>query len=171
MSRPLHELALEAIQIAEALTESGGELTPEIETALAVNESSLAQKIDAYGAVFDRLEAEANYWRKQRDEAARMIKAFENADKRLSERLKDAMLAMGKQTIEGNGVRMRLSNAKPSLVIDPNAEIPTKYLTQVTTYEPDKLRLREDLENGTEVFGVSLRPSYALRITKTVGVK
>jgi hypothetical protein len=51
----IYALIFESNQIAERLIESGGELTPELESALDKNEMSLAQKTDSYSVITERL--------------------------------------------------------------------------------------------------------------------
>ncbi len=158
----LFELASQALQLSRAILEAGGEITPEVDALLVVNELQLAQKADAYAAVLDRMEVEEELWRKRRDECERMLRAYEAVQERLKDRMKGALLAMQKDGVEGELVRFKLSRVKPRLVLS-DADLPADFYITVTRVEPDKERIRAELEAGREVAGARLEQGYALR--------
>ncbi len=56
----------EAMQIEQMLMESGGEITPEIDQALAVNSNSLVEKVDSYHHIIERFEALEGHYKSLR---------------------------------------------------------------------------------------------------------
>lgn len=158
---PLYALALEAMTLSRAILESGGEITPEIDALLVVNETSLAQKSDAYAAVLDRLEVEEGLWRKRRDECLKILRAHEELQDRLKARMKEALVAMGRDEVRGDQVRFKLAKAQPKLIL--GNDLPQDCYMPVTTLEVDKQRVRERLEAGEVIVGAALVPNFSLR--------
>lgn len=89
MSITLYKITQEQAYLNSLLEESGGELTPEIEEALAINEANFLTKGEAY------IESVAKY--KALEEAAKARKAyFDEVSKtaaKIQQRLKDRLLA------------------------------------------------------------------------------
>lgn len=98
----LYDLQALAFQTELELEESGGELTPEIEQALATTETEIPRKIDAYKGYLDFLDARKD----QLDQTIKSLqakkKAVENANKRIREYVKTTMSAFGLTKIKGD---------------------------------------------------------------------
>ena len=60
MNINLYQLQNEYLQLTEALMESGGELTPEIEDAIELNKHNLEVKGTNYGFIIKQLDAECD---------------------------------------------------------------------------------------------------------------
>ena len=58
MNLSLYEIEKDHLQLVEQLIENGGELTPDIEAALALNEQNLTTKGTNYGFVIKQLNGE-----------------------------------------------------------------------------------------------------------------
>lgn len=158
----LFELVAEANGITKAIIEAGGELSPELETALINIDLAMAEKVDGYDHVMERLEHEAEYWKAKADAYAKIAKAHANAKERMKNAIKSAMQAMEKTEVKGVDVRFKMTPVKPKLVID-QATLDPSYLMQVTTSVPDKERIEMALRLGDEVMGAKLEQSFALR--------
>lgn len=161
MSQSLYGLALEALRLSQAILESNGEITPEVDALLVVNAQDLAVKADAYDAVITRLQAEEELWRTRRNECEKMLRAHEELQDRLKDRLKEALKAMGKDEIRGDQIRFKLTRAKSKLVL--GNDLPQDCYMPVTKLEIDKERVRERLEAGEVIPGATLVESVALR--------
>ena len=159
----LHSLVQQAQVIESALVEAGGELTPELEAIIANLDVSVAEKIDGYSFIMDRFENEAAVFRTKADSFARVAKGLTLFQDKLKERVKLAMVAMGKDEIKGNEVRFKLSNSAPKLVIENEMVIGDAYKKIVQTIVPDKEKIREDLSIGLAVEGCKLVNGKALR--------
>lgn len=70
------------------IEENGGEITPELEERLAINEDLLQDKLDSYRRVHSRFLAEAKICKEEESRIAKLRKSKENQ----AERLKDVML-------------------------------------------------------------------------------
>jgi len=165
----LIELTREAQRLLSLVEDSGGEITPEIETALDVNSVSLATKVDGYGYLLDRLPALVTYWKDQRDQAARVARGLEAFEKRLKDNLKYALIEAGMLSVSGGSVKFSVSPSAAALELN-ESELPREYLMTVTTLVPDKERIRADLEAGVEIPGAALRRGTTLRRAKSRAV-
>lgn len=157
----LFDLAREALALSQAILEAGGEITPEVDALLVVNEQGLAQKADAYAAVLERMESEEALWDIRHKECKRMRDAYQAVQERLKDRMKQAMVAMQKDGIEGDLIRFKLSRVKARVVL--TEALPAEYYITVTRVEPDIERIRAELELGRDVPGARLEQGFALR--------
>lgn len=158
----LPALVSQANSLAEALLESGGELTPEIESALTINEKELGLKVDSYAIFVDRLEYEAGYFKAKAKELQAAAKVLENAQERLKENLKNAMRALKQDEIKGQDYKFKLSRSRPKLILDEKV-LPGDFKTQVVSYEPDKDKIQDAINAGLEVPGAKIEETFSLR--------
>lgn len=162
MSATLNELVIRANELEQKLAESGGELSPEFEAFLEEIGKELSIKADAYKFIMDRFESAAVFFRNQAEQRYQAAKSCENAAKRMKERIKDAMISMKTDEIQGEEIRFKLSNAKPSLVINDSL-VPKEYKTPAITEEVDKEAVRIALDAGEKVPGCEYKTSISLR--------
>ena len=101
-SMSLYDLQALAFRTELELEDSGGELTPEIEQALATTEVEIPRKVDAYKGYLDFLASRKD----QLDQTIKSLqakkKAVENADKRVREYVKTTMKTFGLTKIKGD---------------------------------------------------------------------
>jgi hypothetical protein len=161
-NKSLVSIVSEVNQIETMLIESGGEITPEIECALAVRDASVATKVDGYSYILDRLESLEEHYKNQAAFFSVISKQCKGAKDRLKDNLKGAMQEMGLDEIKGNDFRFKLSNSKPALEILDLGVVPKGYKKEVITVEIDKKALADDLAVG-EIPGARLVPSFSLR--------
>jgi hypothetical protein len=159
----LHSLVQQAQAIEAAIVEVGGELSPELEKLLENLDLTIAEKLDGYSFIMDRFENEAAFFRTKADTFARVSKGLLLFQDKLKERVKLAMVAMGKDEVKGNEVRFKLSNSAPKLVIENESMLPAAYQKIVQTVVPDKEKIREDLSIGLSVEGCKLVNGKSLR--------
>lgn len=158
----LYEIVSQAQIIEQQIAEAGGELSPELEQALANVDLSLTEKVEGYAQVIDRLESVSEYWSKKAKELSAISDGVDTAVKRIEERLKSAMIELRKDEVFGESIRFKLSTTKGSLVIEDSSKIPSQFLMTVTTTIPDKEKIREALERADEVPGAKLLGGYRL---------
>ena len=170
MSTKLFDYVIESNCLTQQIVACNGELSPEMEDALAKVELGLAHKVDGYKFMMDRLDVESDYWSSQAEVYTKIAKAHKKAKERMKQALKDAMLAMDRKEILGDNVRFSLTPTKASLVINEEL-LPNQHKIVVTTMVPDKEAIREYLESGEEITGAKLEPSFALRSYANKGNK
>lgn len=167
MSKSLYDLTSESLDLTQKIIENGGELTPELEKQLVINETNLACKVDNYVTFVERLEMEESYWRKKAAECDTIARGYSKANARLRDNIKNVLLASGKDEIKGNDYRYKLTASQPSLVIDDEKTIPKEF-TVVKT-EINKTLLKEVMKAGADVPGAHLEPSVSLRAYRNKG--
>ena len=156
----LLDLANRANEITQLIIEADGELTPELEQALAVSEKDIAQKADGYYLMMVTMSNRVKELKELSKQFTDAAKSIDNQLKSLNERLKFAMESM--DTDEINGYRFKLSTGKASLVIKHEL-IGDAFKREVVTTEVDKDLIESKLKAGEKVPGAYLEPTLTLR--------
>ena len=157
----MYSISAEQLRINEMLEESGGELTPEIEEALMINEENFLAKADGY------IETIAKYKALQ-DAAAERIKQLqsykktaENIEKRLKERLLYGMRIMQRDKVE-IGLHKVSLRTTTSVNITDDVRLPNSFIIVET--KPDKKRIGDALKSGELVPGAELVTNQSIQI-------
>lgn len=158
----LFEIVAQANAIERQILEANGELSPELESALANVDLAVTEKVDSYSVVISRLDTASDYWKAKAAEYTKLAKSTANASDRIRAAIKEAMQSMGKDEVCGEDVRFKLSKSKASLVIDDMMLDPA-YKMVITTHLSDKEKIRSALDAGFEVRGARLEPGTSLR--------
>lgn len=166
----LHESIKDSQSLELAIIENGGELTPELETALTAISLDVAESVDRTHFALDRIENAAGYWKAKAAEYKKISDSLETAHDRLKGYIKGVMVESGKTDLTGVEVRYRLSRAKPKVVID-EAKLAPAYFKEKITLVPEKERIKQDLELGVPVDGARLEESFTLRAYPNKGDK
>lgn len=170
MTQTLMVLVNEAMNLEKMMIESGGEITPEIEAALAVKEVSLPEKVDGYSYILDRMSDMEEHFKARAEffkEAAKHCKA---AHERLTYNIKYAMQEMGTNELQGHDVRFKLAPTQGTLAIQDEEMVPVEFKKEIITTEIDKKALKEALVKG-EVPGATLTPGFSLRTYANTATK
>lgn len=101
ISKTLFQLSADMAAIEDALWESGGELTPELEEALQETEQGLVNKVDGYGAVVRSFASKEAILDAEIKRLTALKKTAENAQKRIKEHVLDTMGMFGIEKLEG----------------------------------------------------------------------
>lgn len=152
----------ESMSLERMLIESGGEVTPEIESFLAVNSTELAAKVDGYHMIIDRFDSLKKYYADKADFFKIISGQCDNASKRLKENIKFAMIEMGVDEIKGHDMRFKLSSGAGKLVIDDKEMIPVEFKHEVVDTEIKSAELKEALKKGP-VSGAHIEPTQSVR--------
>lgn len=161
-STPLAILVADMSLILGRIVEAGGELTPELEAAFDNVGSQLQEKADSYAFFMDRLDAEAEFWKQKAESYSRVSKSCKALRERLNDSIKSAMQVLNTDEIQGVDMRFKLSRAAPKLIID-EAFLPSSFKMQVIETVPDKTKIKNALEVGTEIPGVKQESVFTLR--------
>lgn len=158
----LPSLVLEASELIQKIIDAEGEITEEVENALAEVEAKLSVKADSYAVIMDRFKLESDYYKEKGKELTELAKRLSNASDRMKEAIKFAMLKLKTNEIQGEDIKFKLSLSKPKLVID-EAKLPGEYKVQVVSYIPDKEKIQTALNLGDDVAGAHFETSHSLR--------
>lgn len=162
-TKTLASLVEHSSQLFSKIIASEGELSPELEAELqSVLSTDLPAKVDACQYFLSRLESEIEYFSAQAKQLQDATRSLKNAESRFKDYIKQVMLQNGLTDIEGNTYRFKLSNSKPSLVVNQELVEPA-YKVQIVETVVDKKKIEDDLKLGVPVIGAELVPSYSLR--------
>lgn len=159
----LFGLINQEMTIFKQIQENGGELSPELESALSEIQFDRSEKIDACKYLIEQFDFRAASLKSKEDEIREVRKRCEAVVERIKARIKEGMKALEVAEISGNDYRFKMvTNKEPRLVIDADT-LPEDYKTAVTTWVPDKERIDQDIQLGLEIPGVTLVPIIQLR--------
>jgi len=156
-------------QVALAIEEAGGDLSPELEKRMVALEIDVPEKIDAWGFVMERMAKEADFFRIKAAEFTKMAKKFEDHCDYMSLRLKALMAENEIAELLGNETKFRLTPIEKRVEIFDETVLPIKYFDEKVVFTANKARIREDLSAGKEIDGARLEGGAKLQ--KTVYVK
>jgi hypothetical protein len=159
----LADLVAEYQLLERELVAASGELTPEIEERLSINQAALATKADAYVFVEERLEMNAEFFKRKAEAFDAIAKRFKNARERLKSNLKSAMQAMGTAEVVGSDYRWVLKRSNPTLVIEDEKALPDECLLTTVETKPNKEMIKGLLKEGKTIPGARLEESFALQ--------
>lgn len=161
MGNTLFNIADEQLRIFEQLEENGGELTPEIEEALAINEQNFMIKAEGYIEAIAKYKAVADIAAERIATFTRIKKTANNIEARLKERIMWAMQIMGRDRVEVGARKLSIRNTQAVSITDA-AQIPNEFIKVETSV--DKMKIKEALKGGAEVTGAELITNQSITI-------
>lgn len=153
--KSLYHIKQEYLNLDEELWAAGGELSPELEEKLAINEDELKDKCDAYAYIIDEYESQND---RIDAEIARLKDRKQQNDnhvQRLRDRLRDAVVTFGKVETDTHKFSTRKST---SVRVDDGAELPDEFLTfkPAPAPSPNKKAIKDAIMNGQHIAGCGL---------------
>lgn len=164
MKETLYELTAQMRRIEDALDETGGELTPELEELWQETGESLTQKVDNYFALIDKLTDYSDVVSAKIKRYQEMKKRTDNAVKRLKSHIMDTMIANGISKLEGADCKMSLSQTTATEVDEETVLQP--YLSRL-----DRLMLPPWISAELKVSKSILKDTYKNADVTPAGVK
>jgi hypothetical protein len=164
----LETLIKQSTQLAGALVECQGELTPELEAALDLVNEKLPQKIDNYGYLIDRLEVEATFLGEKIKQIADLQSKIVTAHEQLKERMTFHLHSVEDKTLLGNEYKFKLSPTAGRTVVDEKV-LPMDYWKTEVLKRVDREKIKADLKTGKEIPGCKIEQTWSFR--KTIGSK
>ena len=159
----LYGITAELNAILTQLEELGGEITPELEQALAINEENFAAKSEDYGHAILNLKGMAAAAKAEKERLAALQKFYENTYNRLDNALKTAMVATGHDKVETPTMRLSLRRTTATEVDNLDA-VPMEYKTTKVEVVADKTAIKKAIQNGEDVPGAHLVENVSLQI-------
>lgn len=156
----LYNITDEQQRINAMLEETGGELTPELEEALAINEENFMQKSSDYGFAILRYKAFVDQIKAEKARLDAIKKTCENAIERMEERLVAAMQQMDRPKVETALMKLSLRKSE-RVVIDNENAVPADCKT--VKVEISKSSLKAHIKAGEEC-GAHLEENQSLQI-------
>lgn len=149
------------LTLANQLSE--GELTPEIEAELIINESQLQEKAVNYGYVIKQLGHEVNAVNEEIKRLTELKKRNEKAIERMETAISNAMQLYGIEKVDSSFLKLSFRKSE-SVEIVNDAQLSPQYTTTKTTITPNKVAIKEALKRGEVVEGAILVTNQNLQI-------
>ena len=137
MEMTLYHISDEQRRLNAMLEENGGEVTPEIEEALAVNETNFVQKAESYGYAILHYKQIVAAVKAEKDRLDAIKKTAENAIARMEERIVAAMQQFDKPKVEADTLKLSLRRSE-CVIIDNEDTIPADCKTVEMNLKIDK---------------------------------
>lgn len=157
----LYHFTSEQLRINELLEELEGELSPELEAALIINEKNFLTKCEGYIESIAFFKAKQEAAKVRIEEYQRIKRIAENAEKRLKERMQWAMETLGRDKVEVGLHKISLRSST-AVNITNEAHIPSYYIKVETKIDKDTIK--RDLKNGIAVEGAELVTNQSIQI-------
>jgi gamma-glutamylcyclotransferase (GGCT)/AIG2-like uncharacterized protein YtfP len=161
-SLSLVELSAQYSSVAAQLIAMGGELTPDTEAMLEATQTALCEKTDGYGIVLDELEAEAAFWKFQKDKCAAAQKAIEGVAESLKNRMRYVLSQREEQSLQGDVYRFFLARAADSIDVDETV-LPARFKVSKLVTSADREAIKAAIAAGEAIEGVTVKPNTSLR--------
>jgi Siphovirus Gp157 len=164
--KSLVDLEKEFRDIVYQIQEMGGELTPEAEKELDASFEALCAKTDGYGIVHERLKAEIDFWKIQKDSCAKAESVFKNALESLRNRMKFVLENREDKSLQGNFFRFFLAKGADRLEVVDEL-LPREFMIAKVIVSPDTDAIKKALKEGKEVPGAKMiGNNFSLRMGK-----
>lgn len=159
----LYTISGDLLALLSAIDANEGEITPDIEQALAITEDQFAAKATDYGLAILNLEAMAKAAKAEKERLAGLQKFYENVSNRLRSALCGAMDVLDHPKVESPSVRLFLRHTTATEV-DDVTKLPDEFVTTKIEDVPDKAAIKKALQEGREVPGAHLVENVSLQI-------
>lgn len=159
----LYQISADLLALLDTLAENGGEITPEIEQALAISEEQFVAKSEDYGHAILNLKAMAAAAKAEKDRLAALEKFYKNAAERVQGALVNAMDVLDHPKVESPSMRLFLRRTKAT-EIDDVTLIPSDLKTVKVEEVPDKAAIKAAILEGREVPGARVVENVSLQI-------
>jgi hypothetical protein len=160
--KSLYQISKEATELASALIE--GELTPEMETALTINQNELQEKAINYGYAIRSIESDVNIIEDEIKRLQALKTSRTNAIERMKATVLEAMQIYGIEKVASPTLNLAVRLNPESVDLVNEYQIPDCYKKEKVTISIDKVMIKEDLRSGLEVPGAVLKRTQRLEI-------
>jgi len=162
MSKSIFNITNEWQHILTAIEEAEGEITEEVETALAINEGELKQKGIGYAAVIKSVDSESDIIVIEIKRLQALKKQNDNLVANLKERLSGAMTLYGINEIktELNKINFRKSKS----VVNYDADLLPSDCKIVQVVSISKTELKKRIDSGETIPGVRIESNKNIQI-------
>jgi hypothetical protein len=163
MKIALYQIGQEYMMLADEIIANEGELSPELENRLMINQDQLEAKGKGYGYIIKDIEAEIDAIDMEIKRLSAMKKSRSNAVDKLKTSLSDAMQLFDITELKTPTLKINFRKSE-SVEIENVALLDKDFIKVVTTETADKIAIKEAIKNGVEVTGAVLKQNYNLQI-------
>jgi hypothetical protein len=163
MKKSLYNIEQEYLEIANQLED--GELSPELETALAINERELQGKAIAYAYVIKEADDAVSVIDAEIKRLQGLKKTEQNKAKRLKETISNAMELYGITEIKTETLKLNFRRSEGVVCTDSTISIAEEFATIVPeSIKPNLIAIKAAIKEGIEVTGFEIEERYSLQI-------
>ncbi len=163
MKKSLYNIETEYLEIANQL--EGGEVTPELETALAINEQELQGKAVAYAYIIKEADDTVGAVDAEIKRLQAIKKVEQNKVKRLKETISNAMDLYGIREIKTDTLKLNFRRSEGVICTDAEADLSEELCTIIPeTFKPNLTAIKKAIKDGNEVIGYEIEERYSLQI-------
>lgn len=163
MEKTLYSINEQYLDLLRQIEENGGEVTPELEEQLAINEADHAAKLEAYGRIISNYTAEAAACM---EEVKRLALKADRAT-RAAGRLKDTILYFLQATDRRKaaaGVWTYTLRDSKAVEVEDDSALPEEFWRVREVRTPDKQGIKAAIEAGATVPGARLVTNTSLQM-------
>jgi len=161
MNNTLYDIKQEYLELINQVEEMDGEITPEIEEQLTINQNELQNKAIAYHSVILSKDA----FNMQIDSEIKRLQALKKRNNSLIDNLKDRLVGaiqmFGEFTVGTNTFGLRKSE---KVEVDDVNQLPKEYKTIKVTEQANKVEIKKALKLGKEIKDAYIVTQYNLKI-------
>lgn len=159
----IYEIAQEELDLLNEIEELDGELTPELEERLKINEANMAKKMEDYCKAIRYYEMTVANAKSEKERLDKLIKRSERSQQWLKDAILNVMNATGKPKVSAGTFTVGTRKSTAVNIIDEST-IPARYVNEVVTVKIDKTAIKDAIKNGEEVPGAQLVERKSLTI-------
>lgn len=151
------------LQLIDKLIQNEGELTPELDTELAINKEELQSKGVNYGFVVRQLESDIDIIDSEIKRLQGLKKVRNNAIERLKTNLKNAMELYEMTEIKSPIIKINFRKSE-SVEFTNLVDVPEDYFTIKVEKIPNKIAIKDAIKSGIEVPGACISVNQNIQI-------
>jgi hypothetical protein len=161
MKKSLYTISREAMEIASQLEE--GELTPEMETALAINQNQLQEKAINYAYAIKSMEDDVTAINEEIKRLQAIKTAKSNASERMKESISNAMKIYGIEKVTSPTLNLSFRRSE-SVEVDLVEALSNDFKIVKTTVAADKVAIKQAIKQGENITGARIVEKFNLQI-------
>jgi hypothetical protein len=166
MNKSLYHISTEAKELVSALEENEGELNPDIESALRINQNELQEKSINYAYAIKTVSNDVDAISEEIKRLQALKKAKDNTIQRLKDTVVNAMQIYGLEKVETPTLKLSIRRSEAVIIDDSFTKVNPEgyYMTEKITYTPDKTMIKEAIKRGQNIEGARIIENYNLQI-------
>jgi hypothetical protein len=161
MKKSLYTISREAIEIASQLEE--GELTPDMETALSINQNELQEKAINYAYCIKSMEDDVTAINEEIKRLQSIKTAKSNAAERMKESISNAMEIYGIDKVTSPTLNLSFRKSE-SVEVDLVEALSNDFKIIKTTVTADKVAIKQAIKQGENITGARIVEKFNLQI-------
>lgn len=158
----IYQISEKAREISLAL--ETGELTPEMENELLINQNDLQSKATDYGYVIKSMQDDCEAI----DNEIKRLKAIKDIKGRVIDRMKytilNALQIYQIESVKTPTIKISIRRSE-SVEVDSMEQLDARYFNEKLTVTPDKIAIKKAIKAGENITGARISENFNLQIT------